>query len=202
MTEPVEKCFKHLNRFCTVLEKTLDIDDYLLDIPKETGMSLCHQLADNHYTYLTLSTPYLGLECREIIKVCQRGGHLLVEERGIDYTEKQRWPCGSPIEFEINKPVLQALLSEVKEENKEEDCPEETYTGDIKNGNCTLKVKDGVVVKSVPNKHQIPDGQYKNSDVCMEDGCIISIGDGDGIAKRATHVVHKKDSDGKDKFQW
>ena len=163
----VEKCFKPLYGKCTKTDEEMLKDDCGLPVSPKDRAKLCQELGEDYYTYLVLSDGF----CHEIIKVGQMHGHLYVD-RAQDGTTKEKWPCGTQLKFDWTRSGIQEMT---EPESSEEECPEDLFTGEIKNGNCTVKFKEGVAVKSVPNKNQIQDGVYDEPVITMEDGCITCV---------------------------
>lgn len=165
-----ETCFKPVRGLKTCLEDDLLRDDCALDISKKHGTFLCQLLGDKYHTYLVLCDGVAD----EVIKVTQTRG-LLTVARGQDDTCAYDWPCGTTVKFDWTESGIRELNKKAEEDPE---CPEETFTGEIKSGNCTVEFKDGVAIKSKPNKYQIPDGCYTHPVPTYEDGCIIKIANG------------------------
>lgn len=165
------KCFKPLYGFCTCLSEDLDRDDCALGLPDKYSAKLRQLLGNGFYTYLVISDGF----CHEIIKVeCSQG--ILYIERAQDHTSKENWTCGDRVKFDWTLSGICDLKKVAEEEDEE--CPVELFTGEIKNGNCTVKFEDGIAVKNVPNKHQISDGCYDVPVVTYKDGCLVAIAEG------------------------
>ena len=167
----VRKCFKPLYGKCTRTDEDFHKDDCGVPVSDKDRAKLCQELGEDYFTYLVLSDGF----CHEIIKVAQSHG-MLYSERAQDNTSKEYWPCGTQLKFDWTHSGLMQMLK-TKDKDADE-CPEELFTGEVKNGNCTIHFKEGVAVKSVPNKRQIADHCYENAVITMEDGCITRIAEG------------------------
>jgi len=165
------KCFKALYGFCASLEDSLDPDDCALTLSPKLTAKLCQQLGEDYYTYMVIHDHM----CHEIVRLDQAGG-LLYIERGVDDTEKQRWSCGNRVKFDWVGSALRDHQD--KEIPEKSECPEELFTGTIKNGNCTVYFKDGLAVKEKPNKRQIPDGCWEEPVITTKAGCIVDMAEG------------------------
>lgn len=166
-----DKCFLPLYRFCASLDEDLSRDDCAIAFDDKTTAKLCQQLKDSFYTYLVLSD---GL-CHEVINICYEEG-LLYIERGLDMSDKQSWPCGTKVSFEWTPSAIIDLKDAVEDEKEE--CPEELFTGEICDGNCTVHFKDGVATQMTVNKKQLVDACYENPVITIEDGKIKAIAEG------------------------
>ena len=185
-----DKCFKPLTRLCIELEEPLEKDDCALGLSDKNRAKLCQLLGSEYYTYLTLSD---GL-CHEVVRVEQSKGLLFVE-RGFEDTNCQDWPCGTQLTHEVTYAGLLDMARKTNEKIESEKCPEERFTGEIKNGNCTVFFEDGVAVKEVPLKKQIPDGEYHNPSITYLNGCQVRVVNGKNKAAQLTHSCPKSTCD-------
>jgi hypothetical protein len=168
-----EKCFKPLYGFCTCLDEGLAKDDCGIGLPSKYRAKLIKELNTQYYTYLVI---YDGF-CHEVVRVGVLANNLFID-RGVDCTEAQSWDCGDAIKFDWTMSGIKELSDGLqKEEDEKEDC-EETFTGSIKNGNCTVHFKDGVAIKETPNKVQIQDGCYDRPMPTYKDGCLVDLRNG------------------------
>lgn len=167
-----EKCYKPLYGKCFCLTERHEKFDCALGVEPSVRAKLCQELGTDYYTYLVI---YDG-ECHEIVKV-EADNRLLYIQRGIDDTDKQAWPCGTKVKWDMTPSGMSDLASQ-QGKKLDEECPEKRFTGSIKNGNCTVYFKDGIAIEQTPNKHQIPDGCYTHPVPTYKDGCLVKIANG------------------------
>lgn len=179
-----DKCFKPLYGKCTRTDEDFYKDDCGLPVSDKDRAKLCQELGEEYFTYLVFSDGF----CHEIVKVYQSNGQLFTE-RGVDDTPTNYWACGTNLKFDWTRSGIKAL-SEYKSEEDEADCPEELFTGEIKNGNCTVRFKEGKAVESKPNKIQINDGCYTNPVITYEDGCPVRVAEGSDVTRYQSVCGH------------
>lgn len=171
-----DKCFKALYGFCSSLECPLERDDCAIKLDAKVHAQLCQMLGDEFYTYMVVHD---GI-CHEILMVEYSEG-LIYAERGIDDTKVACWPCGASIRFDWVASAIWDQNYAVKALEQPE-CPEELFSGKIKNGNCTVVFKDGLAVKETVNKHPIRKGCYDSPVITVDKhGCISDIGEGANV---------------------
>jgi len=163
------KCFKALYGFCAATDERVERDDCALGFSDKIRAKLCQMLGEDYYTYLVLHD---ALD-HEIVRLEQSHG-LLSIHRAQDDTDKQAWPCGTLVKFDW----VPSAITDAKIEKVPEKCPEELFTGKIKNGNCTVHFKDGLAYKETVNKRQIQDGCYEEPVITYKNGCVTEIAEG------------------------
>ena len=176
-----DKCFKPLFGFCTCLYADLRKGDVVMALPPMESAKLCAMLGSDFYTYLIL----YDNGCHEIVKVCQKDGVLYVD-RPYDATAEQEWSPGTDIKFDWALSAVKDLTELASKEGEDDECPKELFTGEIKNGNCTVSFKDGLAVSEKATKRPVVDACYENPVITVEDGCIVAMAEGSPTIRRAT----------------
>jgi len=164
------KCFKAMYGFCSSVEEVIERDDCALTFSPKVTAKLCQALGEDYYTYVVLHDTM----DHEIVRLEQNHG-LLTIHRAQDDTGKQRWACGTQVKFDW---VPSAITDAKAVISEPEECPEELFTGRIKNGNCTVHFRDGVAYKETVNKRQIANGCYEEPVITFKDGCIVEVAEG------------------------